>query len=55
MKKVINEMKNITWISKKSLMLNTFLVIVSTIVLSYYIYGVDTLVDYISQIVINKL
>lgn len=54
MKKVINEIKNITWISKRSVAANTLLVILCTIVLGTYIYGVDSLTDFISQLIINK-
>lgn len=55
MKKVINEIKNVTWVSKKVVISSTLLVIMSTIVLGTYIYGVDSFADFISQLIINKL
>lgn len=54
-KSVFAELKRVTWISKTSLIKNSITVIFVTILLTSYIYGVDSLSDMLSKLIIGKL
>lgn len=55
MKSLIAELRKITWINKKDLFSTVFAVILISVFLTSYIYGIDSLSDTVSKLIINKI
>ena len=54
-KSLAYELRQITWVNKKSLFGTVFAVVIVSALLTAYIYGIDSLSDMVSKLIINKL
>ena len=55
LKDVRSELKKVTWVSRNTLLKTACAVICFTVFLTTYIYGVDSLSDALSKVIIQSL
>lgn len=54
-KSLAAELRKVTWINRKSLFSTVFAVMLISVFLTSYIYGIDSLSDIVSKLIINKI